>query len=224
MLPTSCLKTIHDKLPSLSYSEKLIAKYTLENAGSVIDLSIHTLADTLGIAPSTIVCFVKKLGYSGFRQFKIGLASEINNPLRQSWFGEDGTTKDDYHTTAELNIRLLQESCASVNRETLTKAASAIISAKKVTIFGIGTSSILANEAFDLFFRLGINCAIMQDVHYQILSASFITPEDVALIISQSGINKTIMGITEKIKERKATSIGCNLRCDVATDALMNGR
>ena len=216
MVPISCLKIIHDSFSSMSYSEKLIAKYTLDNSASVVTLSIKELAETLGIAPSTIIYFVKKLGYSGYKDFKINLASEIGNSSAQNWMSsvmhqDHNTQESPYSIISSLNSQLLLDSCNFLNPFKINEAVEAILNAKRVVLFGIGTSGLLVQEAYDMLFRLGIDCYFNTDIHYQLLAASLMKKDEVALIISQSGINKTVLEITENILTKNVTTIGiCN--------------
>lgn len=208
----SCLKTIHDYYKSLSYSEKLIADYTFNNVSSLINLSIQELAETLGIAPSTIISFVKKLGFTGYSQFKITLASEVLNPTHKQWDMNTIDTNDNlYINIAKSNIKALEESFDTINFNDIQSAAHLISVANKIVLFGIGSSSMLAHEAYDLFLRLGLNCSINDDIHHQMLAASLLKKGDVGVVLSQSGVNKNIMQIIETISNNNAKTIGiCN--------------
>lgn len=55
----------------LSTKEQNIADYILENPISVAQNSISDLSAELNVAVSTLFQFAKKLGYSGFREFKM---------------------------------------------------------------------------------------------------------------------------------------------------------
>lgn len=208
----SCLKTIHDYYKSLSYSEKLIADYTFNHASSLINLSIQELAETLGIAPSTIIYFVKKLGFTGYREFKITLASEVLNPTHKQWDMNKVDTNDNlYISIVKSNTKALEESFDMINFKNIQAAANLMSAANKIVLFGIGSSSMLAHEAYDLFLRLGLNCSINDDIHHQMLAASLLKKSDVGVVFSQSGVNKNIMQIVETISNNKAKTIGiCN--------------
>jgi len=208
----SCLKTIKDHYDSLSYSEKLVANYSLDNASYLVDLSIQQLAEIVGVAPSTIINFVKKLGFSGYRQFKIGLASEIINTTQQNWNNPiTETTENLYVHVGKINIRSIEESFDYIKYDKIVEASSMIVKASKVAFFGVGSSLMLAHEAYDLCLRLGINCTINSDIHHQMLSASLLRETDIAFIISQSGINKTSIQFAEKASNGGAKTIGiCN--------------
>lgn len=56
--------------------EKQIADYILANIKLVSRSSISDLAHNLGVADSTVYQFTKKLGYDGFKDFKVNLLTE----------------------------------------------------------------------------------------------------------------------------------------------------
>ena len=210
----SCLKIIRDRFPSMSYSDQLIAEYALSNPSKMAEISIHELSEAIGVAPSTIVNFSKKMGYDGFRKFKIHLASETVVSASQGWpslketIGEGAPS---YYDITALNANLLIESTKYLDQGNMRQAVAAILKAPRILIFGIGTSGILAQEAFDLFLRLGLNVSFTPDLHHQILKASLSNENDVAIVFSQSGVNKTALNLTESIKKNGAKIIGiCN--------------
>ena len=68
------LPLISSYFPSLSKSEKKVAQYVLSNPDEVIKLQIKELAKLVSVGESTIIRFTRKIGYSGFQEFKIELA------------------------------------------------------------------------------------------------------------------------------------------------------
>lgn len=56
--------------------EKQIADYILENLKLVSRGTINDISSTLRIADSTVYQFTKKLGYDGFKDFKVHLLTE----------------------------------------------------------------------------------------------------------------------------------------------------
>ncbi len=207
----SVLTQISNQYASLSYSEGLFADYVLANRDSIIHMAIAEVSENIGIASSTIIAAVKKLGYSGFREFKLALASELLNPAG-AWKHVPGSKEPEgtntYRQVVLSNIAALKESLETMEYSLIEDAASLLLNAGHIYIFGVGTSGVLAREAHDFFFRLGLNSTFSEDLHYQLLAASRLKEGDIALLISQTGINKDIINIAEKIKETGQTIIG----------------
>ena len=226
----SCTKNIIDNYNRLSYSEKIFADYVLANKCKVVYMSIKELADTMGIASSTIIAATKKLGYSGLKEFKISLASEPTNstdhmvvPSSQMQQGPNI-----FKEVVYSNISALEETFNTLSYSLIEQAASLLLSAGTIHIYGIGTSAILAREAYDFLFRLCLNCILYDDPYYQQISIATQKENDVSLIITQSGVNRNILIIVEKIHNSSHKVIGIsNYRgtpfskyCDVLLAAL----
>ena len=226
----SCTKNIIDNYNRLSYSEKIFADYVLANKCKVVYMSIKELADTMGIASSTIIAATKKLGYSGLKEFKISLASEPTNstdhmvvPSSQMQQGPNI-----FKEVVYSNISALEETFNTLSYSLIEQAASLLLSAGTIHIYGIGTSAILAREAYDFLFRLCLNCILYDDPYYQQISIATQKENDVTLIITQSGVNRNILIIAEKIHNSSHKVIGIsNYRgtpfskyCDVLLAAL----
>ena len=193
-------------------------------------MSIKELADTMGIASSTIIAATKKLGYSGLKEFKISLASEPTNstdhmvvPSSQMQQGSNI-----FKEVVYSNISALEETFNTLSYSLIEQAASLLLSAGTIHIYGIGTSAILAREAYDFLFRLCLNCILYDDPYYQQISIATQKENDVSLIITQSGVNRNILIIAEKIHNSSHKVIGIsNYRgtpfskyCDVLLAAL----
>ncbi len=83
MTEASCIYTIKTKYHKLSGKERMIADYILANPKESVHPSVEELSDIIGISQSTLVRFVKKIGYSGYQRFRIALATEtIENSYR----------------------------------------------------------------------------------------------------------------------------------------------
>lgn len=65
-------------IKNLSNNELNILKYVCEHGEEVLDMSIQTLASQVCYSSATILRFCKKLGYSGYAEFKYALRSETN--------------------------------------------------------------------------------------------------------------------------------------------------
>ena len=62
-----------ETIQSLSRHELDVLKYVYEHTESVLDLSIRELSERVSYSPATVLRFCKKLGYSGFAEFKYAL-------------------------------------------------------------------------------------------------------------------------------------------------------
>jgi len=207
----STFTQISNQYPRLSYSERLFADYVMANRDQIVHMPIAEVSAAVGIASSTIFAAVKKLGFDGYREFKIALASELLNPI-DTWKSSEETVETTeqnmYHQVVHSNIAALTESLDKIPYSYFQEAASMLLNSRQIYLFGIGTSGVLAREAHDFLYRLGLSSVFHEDLHYQRLTPSRMHDDDIALLISQTGVNKDIIDIAELLKDHHRRTIG----------------
>lgn len=210
MEQTNSLGKIRSYYARLSDKEKKIADYILQNPKHIIHSTITEVAEDLNVADATVFRFCKRIGFKGYQALKIALASDIMTPIQQ--IHEEISEKDDEITIAnkifQSNIRTLENTSQILDRNSIKTAVDFLLNANRVEIYGLGGSSVIAMDAFHKFIRTGLKVNTKTDSHFQLMSASQLTKEDVAIIISHSGSNKDIIRILQVAKEAGAKTIG----------------
>ena len=77
MLFRSTLNLNDQTIKSLSKPELGVLKYAYENTEKLLDMTIQELSEQVCYSPATVLRFCKKLGYSGFAEFKYALRTEL---------------------------------------------------------------------------------------------------------------------------------------------------
>lgn len=192
---------------SMGKSEKKIADWLLKNSDAIIPLSITELAEKSKSSEATIVRFAKRLGFSGYQELKISFAQEsgrkiINEDIKKSdsCFEIFGKISNDIYCSLEMTKQAL-------SGEALEKAASSIINAKNICIFGLGNSASVAIDAAHKLMRAGCNATAYSDSHMQAIAASHLKHGDVAIAISHSGSSKDIVDALKISKDNGAVTI-----------------
>lgn len=211
MRPLSIFTSIHSKYNNLTNTEKKVADYVLENAKSVVYMSITDLADACHVGESSIFRFCKSLSYKGYQEFKIALAHSItvDNEIPQltDQVLMDDTIDQVASKVLASNISALNETFNLLNIEKIGQAIDYLIGAERIMFFGVGSSLITAMEAKVKFMRITNKAECTFDSHLQMMSAALMTERDVAVIISYSGSTKDNIEVAKKAKERGATVI-----------------
>jgi DNA-binding MurR/RpiR family transcriptional regulator len=207
----SIFSTIHSKHNNLTNTEKKVADYVLDNAASVVYMSITDLADACGVGESSIFRFCKSLGYKGYQEFKIGLAHTISVENEIPQLTDRVLMNDTIDQVASkvlsTNISALSETYNLIDYEKIDQAIDHLVLAERVQFFGVGSSLMTAMEAQNKFMRITNKTACSMDSHLQMMSASLMTERDVAVIISYSGSTKDNIEVAQKAKERGALVI-----------------
>lgn len=206
----NCLGAIRSSYHKFSEKEKKIADYILEKPELVIHRTINEVADDLNLADATVFRFSKHIGFKGFQAMKIALASEISTPIRI--VTEELDKKDREKALTEKiftsNIRALQNTIQMLDNDSIKNAIDLILQAKRVELYGTGTSSIVVMDALQKFVNTGIRACAFSDTQLQSMSASQLTEDDLAIFISHSGSNKDTLKILKIVNETGAKTIG----------------
>ena len=163
----------------------------LENPELVIRLSISELARQAGVrSESSVVRFYQSVGFSGYHEFKVALASEIAG--RTFYHALEDIDADDNVGTVkrklfEASIRAFQQNAQVIKNEVLENAVELIAAAKRLIFLGYGPSAAVAYDAFFKFTRLGIQCHWSTDPHVNAVLLSEASAGDVILVVSHSG-------------------------------------
>ena len=77
-------------------------------------------------------------------------------------------------------------------------------SCKTIYMFGLGSSLLVAHDAYLKFLRINKSCMVSDDWHSQLLQAMNINKDDLAFIISYSGGTEEMLRCAREIKKRGA--------------------
>ncbi|WP_160723877.1 MurR/RpiR family transcriptional regulator [Bacillus sp. USDA818B3_A] len=206
----NCLGKIRSYYARLSEKERKVADYILKNPEKIIHNTINEVAEDLQVADATVFRFCKRIGFKGYQAMKIALASEIIEPIQQ--IHEEISVNDNEKTVADKifhsNIRTLENTLQILDGASIEKAVGLLMKANRVEFYGTGGSSVVAMDAFHKFVRTGIKAFAFIDSHFQLMSASQLGENDVAIVISHSGTNKDTINILKTAKKNGAKTIG----------------
>lgn len=147
-----------------STSEESIVQYINDHPKEAVAMNIIELAAAAYSSPSTIVRMCKKLGMSGFSEFKLKLASEINSfILNEKRIELDVPLEKgmDQRQVAQafinLHFQALTDTFNALDYEKLTQAARMMMAADSVSFFGKGPSLLIAEDFQYKLLRLGFS-------------------------------------------------------------------
>lgn len=142
------MKNIQIKFPRLSKGQKLIAEYILKHYDKAAFMTAAKLGSSVGVSESTVVRFANELGYSGYPRLQKALQELIKTKLTtvqrieiSSNFINDETALKNVLKADIDNIRATLE---KINNDTFEEVVNKILSAKKIYIMGLRSSTTLA--------------------------------------------------------------------------------
>lgn len=205
------LEKIQNQYSTLSENHKKIANLVLSNTDFIIDsgTTAELIAEKSKTSPATVVRFAKTIGCKGLQDLKLSLMKEISTkeintdliPSKKDNAAKiSEKVKNVYVTSVENTFEL-------INFDEIYKASEKIKHAKKVHLFGIGASGIIAFDLYHKFNRFDISTIYEKDAHMSIEFATHLNDQDVAIIFSYSGETKESLAFSKVIKERNVFSI-----------------
>lgn len=202
------ISRIKSRYDSLCDSEKKVAEYFLNNQFTNFSYSVHELAKIIGTSPATIVKYCKSLGFTGYSEFKYFLQKGILSPMGGAVkIGSDDSAAEINQKVTEYAKSVISNTALILDCNDLEKAITVIASAKKLVIFGEGSSGGIAMTSAITFSNLGLPCDFMQDPFAQIIYATNMRSTDVAIGISNGGKVKNTVDALCVAKQQKATTI-----------------
>ncbi|HBP38333.1 MAG TPA: RpiR family transcriptional regulator [Clostridiales bacterium] len=205
-----CLLLIKEIFDSLSGKEKLIASFIIDFPNEVIRLSIEDFAAACKTSVSSVIRFCKKIGCAGYKDLCRMLTADIM--LSPKEISYDDTRPGDgvesiMRNVCMTNMKAIEKTMAILDVKSLEAAVEALCQAKRIDFYGVGASGIVALDSQNKFLRIYKTGIASAEAHVQILSASSLTPGDVAVIISHSGETYDILNVANIAQKTGATLI-----------------
>ncbi|MDU2063566.1 MAG: MurR/RpiR family transcriptional regulator [Sporomusaceae bacterium] len=206
---SACLLRIRSVFHNLTKAEQKSAQFILDHPADIIHMTITELAETIETAESTIFRLCKKVGFSGYQQFKIALASDLYTPF-ESLVNEVELSDSVLEIAGKVFQQIaegLQDTLKLMEEPAMSKAIAALAQARRIDAYGCGGSAVIAADIEHRFMRFGGAVRAYADPHMQLASASLLQAGDVVLAISHSGSNQDILSAAACAKESGATII-----------------
>lgn len=207
------LDRISASLPSLAPAEQRVGQLVLADPHSFARLPVRELAAKANVSKPTVVRFCRSMGYDGLADFKLKLAGNVAEGVP---FVHRSVDVDD--KTADVMVKVIDNSVAAflqyrndANPAAIEQAANAIVNAwqqkKRLEIYGVGNSGVVAQDAQHKFFRLGISSQATSDTHIQTMGATMLRSGDCLIVISNSGRTTDLVDAARIARENGATVI-----------------
>ena len=194
-------------------AEKKVADYILENPKKVLFMSISDLAEACNVGDTSVFRFCKTMNVKGYQEFKMMLSLSMRQtaPDPTAEQGKSITLQDNIEDLVKKvfaeNVSAIQETYSLINLKTVSAAVDALSEAKRILFFGVGTSMLTAMKAMNKFLRIEPKVSCIMDANMQLITASTLNADDVALIFSYSGSTKDTVEIAKSAKRAGAKTI-----------------
>lgn len=207
--PPNLLLTIRGLLPSLNEQEQKVGQYVLDHPYEVIHLAMVDLAERCGVGDTTIFRFCRRVKTDGYQDFKIALAQELT-PISSAVYAAvaaGDTAAEGAQKAIAGDIKALEDTLRVLDLAALDRAATALLAARRVDIYGSGGAAVAAQELQYKLLRLGIRALAHTDAQMQVMSAPLLGAADVAVGFSHSGTATDVRLAIEAAKQAGAHTV-----------------
>lgn len=192
-------------------AEKKIADFIMENKKAVVDMTVAQLARASGTSDATVSRFCRRCGFKGFQSLKMDLAKEVMEEER-----------DRLQVSNEIDRRNLTQSLQNIlanktaemtatigmlepdNLETILQVLE---HARIIQFAAVGNTIPVALDGAFKFNQLGLRSVSGTIWEGQMAHTYNLGPEDVVIIISNSGTSKRLLTMAQGARENGASVI-----------------
>ena len=198
-------------------TERKIASYFLEHGAEAVSMSSTEVAKAIGVSQSSIIKFVKKIGFDGFVDFKMNLyeSDERSRKAVSDAFGVRGISLEDpFDRVVEglfsSEVEALRQTFENLDMEKLAQAVEMIDDAQRVFICGKGTSYLVGLDLAHKLMKFGMTVICDSDLDTMLIGATGARSGDLYIAFSYSGESKDLVRILAAARK-------CGARTLVAT-------
>lgn len=198
---------------TFTFNEQIIVDYLLAYPEDVLHQSIYTLAKNTNSSTSTIVRLCQKMGLSGFKEFKIIFAREVEARYQTITNIDANTPFESRDTDLMISKKIAQltEETVSATQQLLTTqklnhTVDLLLQAQTIFTIGVSDNYIRLHDFQLKLLRIGkfVHLIDLQAEQYHLATNAQKT--DVALLISYSGKTAEVVN-DAKVFFRKGTPI-----------------
>jgi RpiR family transcriptional regulator, carbohydrate utilization regulator len=206
---SNMLDRIKASIPSLAPAEQRVGKLVLADPRVFANLPVTELAARAYVSKPTVVRFCRSMGYDGLSDFKLKLAGSVSEgvPFIHRSVDSDDKVSDVLVKVIDNTVSAFLKYRNDASAYAIERAVDALLAARRVEFFGVGNSGIVALDAQHKFFRLGLHTVAYSDGHMQVMSASIMQPQDVVVIVSNSGRTRDLMDAADIARKNGATVV-----------------
>ncbi len=204
--------TIKRNFDSFSKGFRKVAEYILENREGIPFISALNLGREVGVSESTVLRFIKFIGYSGYPDLQKDLAEWIKGKIKPSQKlrkispGEKGEIHIPILNNDIRHLLLLRKNLSQDQLERVTKL---VTRARKKYILGFRTSYSMAYLSSFFLGRILKDVVLLRlEDHnfYNILAEA--NKKDIALAFSFPRYSKHTLKLVQFLKEKQCKVIG----------------
>ena len=196
-------------MPSLTPLEAKVVEQVLARRDFTDATSLREVATDAGVSEAMVVKIAKKLGFTGYRDFRENVSSYNRLSIEEMHeeLSPEDTGLEIVQKVFRASIQALEETMAIIDVSELERAAGLIHGARRLDFYGVGGSAQIARDVAHKFLRIGIRASVQDDAHMMLMSASLLGAEDVAIGFSHTGATTVTLEALQAARRNGARTV-----------------
>ena len=202
------IQRIRNVYHNLSKGHKRVANLILRNPSSIQRLSSFEIAKKSDVSESTVIRFIKTIGYDSFVSFKSDIDSEVHNSMdeheRIVALSSNSFTNDLIERTMLLDAKNIRSTLEEIDKEEVNQFVNDSISSKRKFIIGLGNDELLARLLYNNFVAIFDNVCLLlpRDNHFDHLFS--LSRGDQVIVFSLADKSSKLEGISKFAFDKNA--------------------
>lgn len=198
------------KPENFTNTEQMIIHFLLENGQDVGRMPIHEVAEQTYSSNATIIRMCRKLGYQGFREFKLAFIRELEskkfvvNEVDYSVpFQLQETTETIVNRIYSLHKESMDVMQSALDINELDGVVQYLLKAKRIFLFGISDVNVTLKGFMNKLLKIGIYPVLATENMEEGNICQHITKEDCAFFVTYSGTHASYLYCVKILKRNR---------------------
>lgn len=198
--------------PTLPRAEKRIAEALLETPEAIEHMTLAEISRESGTSEASIIRFCRRLGMDGYTALKEAfIQANHEEPASKIAIRMHDDMNAIINKLYRNNLEVLSETLA-ITDNPYEEVLEVLLHAKSIHFFAVGDAYVAAKLSYIKFRRIGVVCTAEEDIMCQMITASNLTHNDVAIAVSYEGRSRNVVEALKLAKERGATTVSITRR------------
>ncbi|MBQ3552602.1 MAG: MurR/RpiR family transcriptional regulator [Clostridia bacterium] len=200
------LKAALTKLPT---AERKVANFIIESPKKASLMVMNEIAEAADVSIPSVTRLARKLGYSGFLEFRVALASSLDTAGKA--YDEAPLLANDsdeifVEKLMKSGARCIEDTLRVLDTKKLSQLSLDIRSGKRLLFIGKGQSGYLAKLAASLLLEHGYDAQALTDPQLMLKKAEQLSENSILIAICRTGVTKCVL---ESIRAASRKNAAC---------------
>lgn len=195
-------------------NEIVIADYIISHPDDVVEISVQKLAKLTYTSTSAVMRLCARLNLSGFKEFKLQFAREINQSSTENYdvdpnfpFHKNDSLRTVASQLRKLTVNTLSEAEKTFSYDDMYRACMIMQNARHVALFGIGDAYLSGLTFQARMMRISTHILATPVYGEQHHLSETLKKGDCGLLLSYSGVTSYTLDCARELKKNSVTTI-----------------